>query len=130
LDGTSHRSLLVRRNRRTGELAFCRCYSADPVPLSTLVKVAGRRWIVEETFQSAKGLTGLDEHQVRRWTSWHRWTTLAMLAHAFLVVTAAIERTAVTASPGLAALTCGEIQRLFAAWTTPQSPNLTHRLSW
>jgi simple sugar transport system substrate-binding protein len=25
--------------------------------------------------------SGLDQHQVRRWTSWHRWITLAMLAH-------------------------------------------------
>ncbi|MFD5562081.1 hypothetical protein [Kitasatospora griseola] len=41
-------------------------------------------------------LPGLDEHRVRRWTSWDRWTTPAMLAHAFLVVTAAIERTTVT----------------------------------
>lgn len=45
-----------------GELAFHRCYSAHPVPLATLVKVAGRRWTVEESFQSAKGLAGLDEH--------------------------------------------------------------------
>ena len=36
------------------------------------------------SFQTGKGLTGLDQHQVRRWTSWHRWVTLAMLAHAFL----------------------------------------------
>jgi SRSO17 transposase len=41
---------------------------------------------VEETFQSGKGLAGLDEHQVRRYTSWSRWVTLAMLAHAFLAV--------------------------------------------
>jgi SRSO17 transposase len=126
---TGHRSLLIRRSRCTGELAFYRCYSAGVVPLSTLVKVAGRRWTVEETFQSAKGLTGLDDHQVRRWTSWHRWTTLAMLAHAFLVVTVAIERTAAT-TPGLAPLTCGEIQRLFAAFTAPHPRSLAHRLSW
>lgn len=55
---------------------------------------------MEETFQAAKGLAGLDEHQVRRWTSWHRWITLAILAHAFLVVTAAIERTAATSPSG------------------------------
>jgi hypothetical protein len=42
--------------------------------------------------QAAKGLTGLDQHQVRRWVSWHRWTTLAMLAHAFLAVATAAER--------------------------------------
>jgi predicted outer membrane lipoprotein len=33
----------------------------------------------------------LDEHQVRRWTSWYQWVTLAMLAAAFLVITAALE---------------------------------------
>ena len=40
----------------------------------------------------ARDLAGLDEHQVRTWTSWHRWVTLAMLAHAFLVVTTAAQR--------------------------------------
>ncbi|MEY9848677.1 SRSO17 transposase [Streptacidiphilus sp. BW17] len=67
-----HWCLLVRRNRRTGALAFYRCFSPRPVPLSEMVRVAGRRWTIEETFQAGKGLTGLDEHQVRRWTSWHR----------------------------------------------------------
>src|SRR6516225_2196847 len=74
------RYLPIRRNRRTGEPAFYCCYSPDPVPLATLVKVAGLRWTIEENFQASKGLTGLDEHQVRRWTSWYRWVTLAMLA--------------------------------------------------
>jgi SRSO17 transposase len=82
-----HWWLLIRRNRRSGELAFYRCFSPRPVPVSELVRVAGRRWTVEETFQASKGLAGLDEHQVRRWISWHRWVTLAMLAHAFLAVT-------------------------------------------
>lgn len=65
---------------------------SHPVPLPVLVRVAGQRWTAEETFQAGKGLAGLDEHQVRRWTSWHRWVTLAMLAHAFLAVAAAVER--------------------------------------
>jgi hypothetical protein len=42
--------------------------------LRTLVAVAGQRWRIKESFQAAKGL-GLDQYQVRRWTSWHRWTT-------------------------------------------------------
>jgi hypothetical protein len=33
------------------------------------VAVAGQRWRIEESFQAAKGLVGLDQHQVRRWTS-------------------------------------------------------------
>ncbi|MGW1811848.1 IS701 family transposase [Streptomyces sp. NPDC002078] len=131
-----HQHLLIRRNRRTGELAYYRCYSPRTVPLSTLVKIAGSRWTVEETFQSSKTLAGLDEHQVRRWDSWHRWVTLALLAHAFLAVTAAIERRdqALTddgTSPnGLISLTCNEIQRLFTTLIAYPTRDLAHRLSW
>jgi hypothetical protein len=32
----------------------------------------------------AKGAVGPDEHQVRRWKSWYRYTTLVLLAHAIL----------------------------------------------
>jgi len=32
-------------------------------------------------------VTGLDEHQARRWTSWYRWVSLAMLASAILGTT-------------------------------------------
>ncbi len=46
-DQQGHRWLLVRRNTATGELAYYRCYSPDPVPLSVLVRIAGKaggRW--------------------------------------------------------------------------------------
>jgi hypothetical protein len=67
---------------------------------------------VEENFQTGKGLAGLDEHQVRRWLPWRRWTLLAMLAHALLVVLAAGEHAAGAPPPGLIPLTCNELQRL------------------
>jgi hypothetical protein len=60
-------------------------------------------------------MAGLDEHQVRRWTSWQRWTVFAMLAHALLAVIAANEHTAWPAPAGLIALTCNEIARLLTA---------------
>ena len=107
--------LLIRRNDATGELAYLRCYSPRPVTLHTLIRVAGQRWRIEESFQAAKSLTGLDQHQVRRWTSWHRWTTLAMLAHAFLAVATATERDAQPTPTGLIALTVNEFRRLFDA---------------
>jgi hypothetical protein len=47
---SGHRRLLIRRNRTTGELAYHRCHSTAPTPLPVLVKVAGSRWRVEETF--------------------------------------------------------------------------------
>jgi len=80
------------------------------VPLRELVRVAGRRWTVEESFQAGKGLAGLDEHQVRRWTSWRRWTLLAMIAHALLAVIAANEHSDRPAPAGLIALTCNEVR--------------------
>ena len=39
-----------------------------------------------------QGLAGLDQHQLRRWNSWYRWVTLAMIAAAFLAVAAMAER--------------------------------------
>ena len=107
------RQLLIRRNRNTGELAYYRCYSPAPVPLTTLARVAGARWRVEEFFQSGKGLAALDEHQVRRYPSWSHWVTLAMLAHAFLAVVRADEHARQPAPDDLIPLTCNEIQRLF-----------------
>jgi hypothetical protein len=91
----------MRRRPRTRELAFYRCYSPTPVPLAEPVRVAGSRWTVKETFQGGKGLTGLDQHQVRRWVPWRRRTLIAMLAHALLAVLAAAECTQHPAPPGV-----------------------------
>jgi SRSO17 transposase len=46
--------LMVRRNRTSGELAFYRCYTPHSVPLAVLVKVAARRWTIEERFRPAR----------------------------------------------------------------------------
>jgi SRSO17 transposase len=81
------RWLLVRRSRRDGELAFYACYGAASTSLVGLVRVAGVRWAIEEGFQQAKTEVGLDHYEVRRWPGWYRHVTLALLAHAFLVVT-------------------------------------------
>nr|WP_307060124.1 IS701 family transposase [Streptomyces achromogenes] len=122
--------LLIRRNRTTGELAYYRCHSTTSASLATLVKVAGSRWRVEETFQSEKGLAGLDEHQVRRYPSWARWVTLAMLAHAFLAVVRADEHADRSTSDDLIPLTCNEIQRLFITVAVRPDHGPAHRLNW
>ena len=127
---TGEHYLLIRRNEATGELAYLRCYAPRPVTLHTLVTVAGQRWRIEEAFQAAKGLTGLDQHQVRRWTSWHRWTTLAMLAHAFLAVATATERDAQPTPTGLITLTVNEFRRLFDALLLVTRHTITTLLAW
>ncbi|MGW4772953.1 IS701 family transposase [Nocardia sp. NPDC004278] len=124
-----YRWLMIRRNQRTGERAYYRCWNREPVPLARLVKVAGRRWSTEENFQTAKTLTGLDQHQVRGWRSWHRWTLLAMLAHAFLTVLA-IVHPADEPSTGLIALTRNEIRHLFTTLAHIPVRTVAHRLSW
>jgi SRSO17 transposase len=123
-------SLLIRRHRDTGELAFYRCYSAEPVPLRELVRVAGRRWTIEEAFQAGKGLAGMDEHQVRRWISWRRWTLLAMIAHALLAVLAADEHTDRPAPADMIELTCAEIRRLFITLVVEPVRALACPLRW
>jgi hypothetical protein len=129
LDAGQH-WLLIRRSRTTGELAFYRCYLPCPVPLATLVRVAGQRWRIEEAFQASKGLCGLDQHQVRRWRSWYRWTTLAMLALAFLVVLTVTERARHLAPAGLIGLTCNELQHLYTALLVQPLGDVNHRLRW
>jgi hypothetical protein len=80
--------------------------------------------------QAGKGLCGLDEHQVRRWRSWYRWVTLAMLAYAFLVVAAVTQHARHPPPLGLIPLTCNEIQHLFAALARQPTRDRTHRLRW
>ena len=99
------------------------------MPLTTLVRVAGSRWRVEETFQTERGVAGLDEHQLRRYPSWARWVTLAMLAHAFLAVVRTDEHTR-PASDNLIPLTCNEIQHLFVTLVVQPLADVAHRLSW
>lgn len=127
---TACRWVLVRRNDSSGELAYYLTYSPNPVPLRTLVRVAGQRWRVEESFQTGKGLTGLDEHQVRRWKSWHRWVTLAMLAHAFLTVITAVERDTVPTPDGLIPITVNEQRRLVDALILRPHRSLERLLHW
>jgi hypothetical protein len=93
-----------------------------------MAKVAGTRWTVEEGFQQAKELTGLDERQVRRWNSWRRWVTLAPAASAVLAVAAALAGR--TPPPeGLIPLTVSEVRRLLVLLLFPPIVDTTHRLA-
>lgn len=81
------RWLLVRRSisdpsEMTAYIAFARASTS----LAELVRVAGTRWTVEESIQTAKGEVGLDHYEVRSFTGWYRHITLAMWVSAFLSV--------------------------------------------
>lgn len=129
--------LLVRRRISDGEYAFYRAHAPRPVPLAELVRIAGTRWKIEESFAGAKELTALDEHQVRGWTSWRRWTVLAMFAHAFLsVLTATSPATSPTsghahdpANAGMIDLTRNEIRRMLTILTS-RPYTTSFRVDW
>ena len=106
-DGTEpagwSRYLLVRRSLTRNakgelELAYYLCCAPAGTTDEELIRVAGSRWAVEECFQTAKNETGLDQYQVRRYDAWYRHATLAMLAHAYLAVTAATAPKALAAA--------------------------------
>jgi SRSO17 transposase len=84
--GKGHWLLARRSLDDREELAYYLCYGPAGTTLAELVGIAGTRWTVECCFQQAKGEAGLDHYEVRRYDAWYRHITLAMLAHAFLVV--------------------------------------------
>jgi SRSO17 transposase len=105
------RTLLARRSiDDPTDIAYYLCFHPDNVEREAIVRVAGARWAIEECFQAAKGECGLDHYQVRRWEGWYRHITMAMLAHAFLAVTAATD------------------PKVHASWETSQSPKSA--VSW
>jgi SRSO17 transposase len=68
------------------EVAYYVASGPEKTSLEEIIRVAGTRWAIEESFESAKGEVGLDHYEVRSWEGWYRHITLAMFAHAYLTV--------------------------------------------
>lgn len=81
----NQRWLLLRRSlSNPKEMAYYVVYGPPETKIEEMVKVAGSRWAIEESFESAKGEVGLDQYEVRSWQGWYRHITLAMIAHGYL----------------------------------------------
>lgn len=78
------RGLLIRRHVADGELAFFTTWCPAGTPVETLVQVEGRRWAIEDSFETAKNELGLDHNETRSWHGWHRHVSLVMLAFAMM----------------------------------------------
>ena len=136
--------LLIRRHLATGELAFHYCHvpKGQPLSLSRLVRAAGLRWPVEESFEFGKGCFGLAQSQVRLYTAVARHTVLVMAALAICAVTTALLRHHTDtrapapvrpdqpppADPGMIPLTVPETGRLLAHPPPPGAA--AHWLNW
>ena len=84
LSGLWTRGLLIRRTIADGELAFFATWCPAGTGMETLVAVEGRRWAIEDGFETAKNELGLDHNETRSWHGWHRHVSLVMLAFAML----------------------------------------------
>lgn len=144
----SRHYLLVRRHLTSGELAFHYCYvpPGQPLALARLVRAAGLRWPVEETFEFSKDSFGLDQCQARLHTAIIRHTVLVMTALAICAIAAARLKTRTDtqapppdtpdqrppAEPGMIPLTIPETARLLAAtWHQPKpADHDTHWRNW
>ena len=90
------RGLLIRRSLGDGELAFFSTWCPAGTPIATLVAVEGRRWAIEDAFETTKTELGLDHNETRSWHGWHRHVSLVMLAFAMM---AAVRHHANTIAP-------------------------------
>lgn len=81
------RWLLIRRSLSDpSEIAYFACGGPPATTLPDLVRIAGRRWTIEEDFELGKGDCGLDEYEVRSWDGWYRHITLSLWALAVVTV--------------------------------------------
>jgi SRSO17 transposase len=99
--GGWQRWVLIRRSiAEPTEVTAYLAYAPATTLLAEVVRVAGMRWTVEESLQTAKGEVGMDHYEVRSWTGWYRHITLAMWAQAFLAVVRAETGTEVAPKKG------------------------------
>src|ERR1043166_9831324 len=84
LTGEWTRGLLIRRNIADGAMAFFSTWCPKGTPAKKLIAVEGRRWAIEDSFESAKNELGLDHNESRSWHGWHRHVSLVMPAFAMM----------------------------------------------
>jgi SRSO17 transposase len=138
--------LLIRRSLTDpADLAYFLCHvpAGRACSFTTLIRVAGRRWPVEEDFEFGKSHFGLADSQVRHYTPICRHLALAMAALAVCAVTAASARPRTSTlarppaspddlppeDPGLIALTVAEVKRVFNLLTRDWQ-SIRHHLRW
>src|SRR5204862_6477034 len=87
LAGLCTRGVLIRRTiADDGDLAFFATWCPAGTGMETLVAVEGRRWAIEDGFETAKNELGLDHNETRSWHGWHRHVSLVMLAFAMMAI--------------------------------------------
>ena len=82
--GLGTRGLLIRCTVANGDLAFFTTWCPAGTGIEALVRVEGRCWAIEDSFETTKNELGLDHNESRSWHGWHRHVSLVMLAFAMM----------------------------------------------
>lgn len=133
--------LLIRRSLdNPQEKTYYFIFAPLGTTMDSMVKAIGKRWHVEEDFETGKEM-GLGDYEVRDFTAWYRHITLVMIVQACLACICAVARIS-TIDPSLdggAPLTCPllpltipEVRHLLALllWPPPRSAILLLAWSW
>ena len=106
--------------------------------LASMVKAVGKRWHIEEDFETGKEM-GLGDYEVRGFAAWYRHITLVMLAQACLAGICAVARIPASKTPPnegallvcpVLPLTIPEVRHLLALLLFPPPRSQTLLLSW
>jgi len=139
-DDGQHFLLIRRCLDDPSEKTYYFVFAPQDTTLAEMVKAIGARWKIEECFETGKEM-GLEDYEVRCWTSWYRHITLVMTAQACLAgicAKARISTTEPTTDEGipptcsLLPLTIPEVRHLLAhlLWPPPRSATLLLAWSW
>jgi hypothetical protein len=124
-DPERRRWILIRRSLTDpSERAYDQVAGPAHSMLADLVRVAGSRWEIEE----AKSEVGLDHDEVCGYRAWDRCMTLALWAHAILVVVRSQSGSPETKN-GCEWMRVAEVRRLIHALGEPE-PMQYHRRRW
>lgn len=77
--------LVVAQNVQTGEVKYFLSNASRETPIETILHVGFRRWQVERLFEDAKGETGMDHFELRRYKAVMRHLILTMTSILFLM---------------------------------------------
>ena len=77
--------LIIKRTvAENPEYSFYISNAQKSVRLRTFAWLSGLRWAIEQCFEEAKSVVGMDHYEVRKFKGWHHHMLVCMLAHFFL----------------------------------------------
>ena len=77
------RWLILRKQKNT--IKYYLSNAPQDVPFEEMAKAVIMRWPIEQSFNEAKDLLGMDEYECRSWIGWHRHMSYVFLTMLFLL---------------------------------------------